>query len=70
MILKGEGVGVGVGGGGGGRWLRGFGSLIRRKQVDSVHFRGHAQLARKLSAVDLVGIGNCSILNNHYFVRP
>ncbi|KAK7336300.1 hypothetical protein VNO77_16836 [Canavalia gladiata] len=44
-------------GGGGGRWLRGFGSLIRRKQVDSVHARRHAQLARKLSAVDLVGIG-------------
>ncbi|XP_061356753.1 cationic amino acid transporter 4, vacuolar-like isoform X1 [Gastrolobium bilobum] len=44
-------------GGGGGRWLRGFGSLIRRKQVDSVHVRRHAQLARKLSAVDLVGIG-------------
>ncbi|WJX52847.1 Regulatory protein MIG1 [Trifolium repens] len=35
----------------------GFGSLIRRKQVDSVHYRGHPQLARKLSAIDLVGIG-------------
>ena len=51
-----------VGSGEGGRWLRGFGSLIRRKQVDSVHVRRHGQLARKLSAVDLVGIGNyCSI---------
>jgi hypothetical protein len=39
----------------------GFGSLIRRKQVDSVHYRGHPQLARKLSAIDLVGIGNSSI---------
>lgn len=52
----------GVDSGGGGRWFRGFGSLIRRKQVDSVHARRHSQLARKLSAVDLVGIGNyCSI---------
>ena len=41
----------------GGRF-QGFGSLIRRKQVDSVHYRGHPQLARKLSVVDLVGIGN------------
>ena len=49
----------GVGLGGGGRWSRGFGSLIRRKQVDSVHARRHGQLARKLSAIDLVGIGNC-----------
>lgn len=47
----------GVGLGGGGRWSRGFGSLIRRKQVDSVHARRHGQLARKLSAIDLVGIG-------------
>ncbi|XP_058737778.1 cationic amino acid transporter 4, vacuolar-like [Vicia villosa] len=38
-------------------WFSGFRSLIRRKQVDSVHFRSHPQLARKLSAVDLVGIG-------------
>ncbi|KAJ1409120.1 Cationic amino acid transporter, C-terminal [Sesbania bispinosa] len=52
MVVKGA-----FGVGGGGKWLRGFGSLIRRKQVDSVHVRGHAQLARKLSAVDLVGIG-------------
>lgn len=42
-----------------GRYSWGFGSLIRRKQVDSVHLRreGHTQLARKLSAVDLVAIG-------------
>ncbi|XP_057437765.1 cationic amino acid transporter 4, vacuolar-like [Lotus japonicus] len=58
MIVKGGDDAGGVGfGGGGGKLLRGFGSLIRRKQVDSVHVRGHAQLARKLSAVDLVGIG-------------
>ena len=46
----------------GGRWVRGFGSLIRRKQVDSAHVRreGH-QLARKLSVVDLVGIGNLKL---------
>ncbi|KAJ7971952.1 Cationic amino acid transporter vacuolar-like [Quillaja saponaria] len=45
-------------GGLGGRWSLGFGSLIRRKQVDSAHVRreGH-QLARKLTAVDLVAIG-------------
>ena len=49
----------GNGGFGEGRWLRKLGSLIRRKQVDFAHVRreGH-QLARKLSAVDLVGIGN------------
>lgn len=42
-----------------GRYSWGFGSLIRRKQVDSVHLRrdGRTQLARKLSAVDLVAIG-------------
>ncbi|KAG4938162.1 hypothetical protein JHK84_044414 [Glycine max] len=55
MIVEDENCGVGSGEGG--RWLRGFGSLIRRKQVDSVHVRRHGQLARKLSAVDLVGIG-------------
>lgn len=60
--MKGGDDAGGVGfGGGGGKLLRGFGSLIRRKQVDSVHVRGHAQLARKLSAVDLVGIGKFSI---------
>lgn len=43
-----------------GRGSWGFGSLIRRKQVDSAHAsrRGHTQLARKLSAVDLIAIGN------------
>ncbi|XWS58567.1 hypothetical protein CRYUN_Cryun08bG0045300 [Craigia yunnanensis] len=37
---------------------RGLKSLVRRKQVDSIHVRreGH-QLARKLSAVDLTAIG-------------
>ncbi|KAB1206419.1 Cationic amino acid transporter 2, vacuolar [Morella rubra] len=42
-----------------GRGSWGFGSLIRRKQVDSAHAsrRGHTQLARKLSAVDLIAIG-------------
>ncbi|WVZ05054.1 hypothetical protein V8G54_018400 [Vigna mungo] len=55
MIVRDENSSVGLGGGG--KWFRGFGSLIRRKQVDSVHARRHGQLARKLSAVDLVGIG-------------
>lgn len=47
------------GGNGAGKCSWGFGSLIRRKQVDSAHsrLRGHAQLARKLSAVDLTVIG-------------
>ncbi|CAK8542892.1 unnamed protein product [Lathyrus sativus] len=49
-----EGIGAGERYGG---WLRRFGSFIRRKQVDSVHFRSHPQLARKLSVFDLVGIG-------------
>lgn len=37
---------------------KGFKSLVRRKQVDSVHVRreGH-QLARKLTALDLIAIG-------------
>jgi cationic amino acid transporter 1 len=63
MIVQGGngGVSIGEGEGEGGRWLSGFGSLIRRKQVDPVHYREHPQLARKLSAVDLVGIGNSSI---------
>ncbi|RDX95660.1 Cationic amino acid transporter 4, vacuolar [Mucuna pruriens] len=55
MIVRDENSGVGFGGGG--RWLQGFGSLIRRKQVDSIHVRRNSQLARKLSSVDLVGIG-------------
>jgi hypothetical protein len=47
---------------------RGFGCLIRRKQVDSAHVRreGHTQLARKLSAVDLIAIGN----SIEFFVFP
>lgn len=47
-------------GNGEGRYSWGFGSLIRRKQVDSIHVRreGHTQLARKLSVVDLIAIGN------------
>ncbi|GMY20298.1 cationic amino acid transporter 4, vacuolar-like isoform X1 [Fagus crenata] len=46
-------------GNGEGRYSWGFGSLIRRKQVDSIHVRreGHTQLARKLSVVDLIAIG-------------
>ncbi|KAE8099755.1 hypothetical protein FH972_017710 [Carpinus fangiana] len=42
-----------------GNCSRGFGCLIRRKQVDSAHVRreGHTQLARKLSAFDLIAIG-------------
>lgn len=52
-----EGVGAGERDGG---WFRRFGSFIRRKQVDSVHYKSHSQLARKLSVVDLVGIGNSS----------
>lgn len=44
------------GGGGGGSW--GFKSLIRRKQVDSVHNKlsGH-QLAKELSILHLIAIG-------------
>jgi hypothetical protein len=56
------------GGNGAGKCSWGFGSLIRRKQVDSVHVRreGHTQLARKLSAVDLIAIGN----SIDFFVFP
>uniref|UniRef100_A0A6N2KQM1 Amino acid permease/ SLC12A domain-containing protein n=1 Tax=Salix viminalis TaxID=40686 RepID=A0A6N2KQM1_SALVM len=45
--------GCGVGGGGC------FRSLIRRKQVDSVHSkaRGHHQLAKELSVLHLIAIG-------------
>ncbi|CAK7341541.1 unnamed protein product [Dovyalis caffra] len=45
--------GVGVRGGGC------FRSLIRRKQVDSVHFKahGHRQLAKELSVLHLIAIG-------------
>jgi cationic amino acid transporter 1 len=60
MIVQGGNGVVSIGEREGG-WFRGFGSLIRRKQVDSIHYREHPQLARKLSAVDLVGIGNSSI---------
>ena len=40
----------------------GFNSLVRRKQVDSVHLKNdhghhHHQLAKKLTAFDLVAIG-------------
>ncbi|XP_013714245.2 cationic amino acid transporter 4, vacuolar [Brassica napus] len=38
----------------------GFNSLVRRKQVDSAHLKndhGHHQLAKKLTAFDLVAIG-------------
>ncbi|XP_028766885.1 cationic amino acid transporter 2, vacuolar isoform X2 [Neltuma alba] len=48
----------GNGGIGEGRWLREVRSWVRRKQVDSALARREGQrLARKLSAVDLVGIG-------------
>ncbi|XP_027349024.1 cationic amino acid transporter 4, vacuolar-like isoform X5 [Abrus precatorius] len=56
MVVNDGNCGVGFKGRGE-TWLRGFGSLIRRKRVDSVHVRRDAQLARKLSFVDLVGIG-------------
>ncbi|OIV94268.1 hypothetical protein TanjilG_00017 [Lupinus angustifolius] len=53
MIARDENGGVGRG-----TWSRGFGCLIRRKQVDSVHINGHGhQLARTLSVIDLVAIG-------------
>lgn len=47
--------GCGVGGGGGGC----FRSLIRRKQVDSVHSKalGHHRLAKELSILHLIAIG-------------
>lgn len=53
---------------GAGKYSWGFGSLIRRKQVDSALVRreGHTQLARKLSAVDIVAIGN----SIEFFVFP
>ncbi|MED6169789.1 Regulatory protein MIG1 [Stylosanthes scabra] len=62
MIVKDDnGGGVRVGVGGRLSSSSGFGSFIRRKQVDSVQFKAHGgshhQLARKLSAVDLVAIG-------------
>lgn len=48
-----------TGGGGGG--LFGFHSLIRRKQVDSIHVKsshGGHQLAKELSITHLISIGN------------
>ena len=47
----------------------GFNSLVRRKQVDSVHLKNdhghhHHQLAKKLTAFDLVAIGNETFLPN------
>jgi len=68
MIVEVGNGGVGIGEEGGWRF-RGFGSLIRRKQVDSVHYRGHPQLARKLSVVDLVGIGNSFLTFQFQFIR-
>lgn len=55
-------------GGVGGRYFGGFRSLIRRKQVDSVHIRseGH-QLAKELSVLHLIAIGN-SVINEFFFV--
>lgn len=46
-------------------------SLVRRKQVDSVHLinnDGHHQLAKKLTAVDLVAIGMRKIQTFPIFV--
>uniref|UniRef100_A0A5B7AT36 Putative Cationic amino acid transporter 2 isoform 1 n=1 Tax=Davidia involucrata TaxID=16924 RepID=A0A5B7AT36_DAVIN len=49
------------GSGGGGLFSRGFKSLIRRKQVDSIHAKssagGHHQLAKELSVTHLIAIG-------------
>ncbi|KAF9620700.1 hypothetical protein IFM89_014000 [Coptis chinensis] len=47
-------------GGGGGNNNVGFRSLIRRKQVDSVHVKseGHQQLARELYVLQLLAIGS------------
>lgn len=42
----------------GGKCLLGFKSLIRRKQVDSPNERrGGAQLARRLSVLDVIALG-------------
>ncbi|KAJ8431349.1 hypothetical protein Cgig2_002072 [Carnegiea gigantea] len=44
----------------GGKWLMGFRGLTRRKQVDSEYVNtdmGHHGLAKRLTIVDLVGIG-------------
>jgi len=44
-----------------GKWLMGFRGLTRRKQVDSEYVNtdmGHHGLAKRLTIVDLVGIGN------------
>uniref|UniRef100_A0A2P2K381 Cationic amino acid transporter n=2 Tax=Rhizophora mucronata TaxID=61149 RepID=A0A2P2K381_RHIMU len=46
-------------GGGLGVWGRSFRSLVRRKQVDSVHDKGHGRrlLAKELSVLHLIAIG-------------
>lgn len=49
---------------------KGLKSLVRRKQVDSVHVRRqghHQQLARKLSAFDLTAIGITVTINLGYY---
>lgn len=46
-------------GGGVSQYYSGFGCLIRRKQVDSAQAKGEGQqLAKRLSAFDLIAIGN------------
>lgn len=54
-------------GGGGGQGLSGFQTLIRRKQVDSIHSKpshGGHQLAKELSISHLIAIGksHCFLL--------
>ncbi|KAF9591264.1 hypothetical protein IFM89_003215 [Coptis chinensis] len=58
------------GGGGGGNNNVGFRSLIRRKQVDSVHVKseGHQQLARELSVLQLLAIGVGSTIGAGVYV--
>lgn len=47
-------------GGGNGQYYSGFGCLIRRKKADSKGHQGVQQLARTLTAFDLIAIGTLS----------